>query len=390
MAEERSENNKNLCAVLSGINKFSIDFYKTISDYEKDNLIYSPLSIGIVLSMAAFGARDITEQEIKSGLHLHQDNEINKNGFQSLVDYFNKIEKVKFKLAQTIFTIDGFEIKHEFKNIIKNIFGSSTKSINFKHSAEACKIINKWYAKKTDDCIEEIVESHDLDNAIMVLASVVYFSGPWLFKFDSENTRPRPFHIDGETTINVDAMYQLNSFNYGPLPDIDAVYIELPYEKTNRDDATSMFIILPNEISDLSRVRESLAEINFKSLENNQIKTEIYLHMPKFKVQSTLKLEPFLEKMGMTNMFRDNANFSGITDRLPLKISKVIHNALIGVNEHGTEAATTAATNVLFESSRSWHSTPITVDINRPFVFVIYHSATNSILLQGHIKSPSN
>lgn len=127
-----------------------------------------------------------------------------------------------------------------------------------------------------------------------------------------------------------------------------------------------MFIILPNEISDLSRVRESLAEINFKSLENNQIKTEIYLHMPKFKVQSTLKLEPFLEKMGMTNMFRDNANFSGITDRLPLKISKVIHNALIGVNEHGTEAATTAGSYLLTDGENHL--------INFIFVFLLNYS----------------
>lgn len=42
-----------------------------------------------MLSMAAYGANETTEQQLISGLHLPEDKEANKIGFQKLIDTFN-------------------------------------------------------------------------------------------------------------------------------------------------------------------------------------------------------------------------------------------------------------------------------------------------------------
>ncbi|XP_044591014.1 leukocyte elastase inhibitor-like isoform X3 [Cotesia glomerata] len=383
-----SENEENLRAVSSGMNQFSADFYKTSSESTKDNLICSPLSAGIVLSMAAYGARGNTEKQMQTSLRMPENDAVGKSGFQSLIDTLNSVKKVQLKLAQKIFTTTGFEMKPDFKDITENNFRSTAQSLDFSKAVESSQTINKWCEEQTNSRIKEIVQPDDLNGAAMVLLNAVYFKGNWLSKFKGEQTLRKPFHVDEKSTKDVDMMHQRHSFNYGELPELDAIFVELPYEKEDENDAISMFIILPNDVNGLSKSEKSLSTVNFKSIHDNQRMTDMHLYMPKFKIESTLQLQPILEKMGMTDMFSDIADFTGITDSSPLKVSKVIQKAFIEVNEEGSEAAAVTAGVISFRSSKIPHPTPITVMIDRPFIYTIVHSAANAVLFQGHISDP--
>jgi len=69
-----------------------------------------------------------------------------------------------------------------------------------------------------------------------------------------------------------------------------------------------------------------------------------------------------------------------------LYITKVIHQAFIEVNEEGSEAA--AATAVVMGTK----SAPIRLaefKADRPFIFLIRHKATGSILFLGRITNPA-
>jgi serine protease inhibitor len=55
-------------AVAPGLNRFSSDLYHQLAAGDRGNLVFSPLSISIALSMAAAGARGQTAAEMAKAL----------------------------------------------------------------------------------------------------------------------------------------------------------------------------------------------------------------------------------------------------------------------------------------------------------------------------------
>lgn len=110
------------------------------------------------------------------------------------------------------------------------------------------------------------------------------------------------------------------------------------------------------------------------------------VHLPKFKLEEVYELNKPLAKMGMTDVFCSaKADLSGMNGEGGLFLSTVVHKAFVEVNEEGTEAA--AATGIelvtLSCSDRPEHFTA-----DHPFLFLIKHKATNSVLFLGRFMSP--
>ena len=109
--------------------------------------------------------------------------------------------------------------------------------------------------------------------------------------------------------------------------------------------------------------------------------------LPKFKMTEEFRLEGELEKLGMRDAFLPRvADFTGMqTDvrRPSLFISAIVHKAFVEVDEKGTEAA--GATGVILNKSE-----PVQFCADHPFLFVLRHNATGSILFIGRVSDPRN
>ena len=68
--------------------------------------------------------------------------------------------------------------------------------------------------------------------------------------------------------------------------------------------------------------------------------SEVELTLPKFEISfEWSNLENDLKSLGVTNIFdAKSSNLTNISDE-PLHVSKIVHKAVIKVNEEGSEAA---------------------------------------------------
>lgn len=104
-------------------------------------------------------------------------------------------------------------------------------------------------------------------------------------------------------------------------------------------------------------------------------------------MESGLELASVLSAMGMPAAFGGDADFSGINGRRNLFLSAVIHKAFVDVNEEGTEAA--AATGVAVARLAVIRPDPVVeFRADHPFVFLIRHNRSGSLLFLGRVINP--
>jgi serpin B len=110
--------------------------------------------------------------------------------------------------------------------------------------------------------------------------------------------------------------------------------------------------------------------------------------IPKFKMTLSLRMRQVLANMGMPSAFDPGrADFSKMTGGRDFFIDDVFHKAFVEVNEEGTEAA--AATGVVMTLSAIEPSEEPVFIADHPFIFLIRHKATGSILFIGRVADPS-
>ena len=384
-----------VATLVGGNSAFAFDLYHALT--EKDgNLFYSPYSISVALAMTYAGARGETERQMADTLHYRLSQDKLHNALNGLdLDLasrgknsgFEDSERIRLNIANAIWGQAGYQFAPDFLDVLALNYGAGMRSVNFVEAPEESrKAINDWVAESTEDRIRDLIPKKGItEQTRLVLANAIYFNASWLWTFDEELTDDHPFHLLNGDSVNTPMMTQTADFGY--VKKEGYLALELPYRAGNM----SMLVLLPDEgmfnefetALDTDLVRQALEEMEY---------TYLRLKMPKFKVESQFKLNEVLEDMGMPNAFSGSAaDFSGMDghkcgdDPGCLVISKVFHKAFVSVDEEGTEAA--AATAVAMAMSSRPEPQPVVID--RPFIFLIRDTVTDSILFVGRVVDPS-
>uniref|UniRef100_A0A9L0S6I7 Serpin B8 n=1 Tax=Equus caballus TaxID=9796 RepID=A0A9L0S6I7_HORSE len=364
---------------------FAINLLKMLGEKDNSrNVFFSPLSISSVLAMVFMGAKGNTAAQMSQALCLNKGGDVHQ-GFQSLLKEVNKAgTQCVLRMANRLFGEKTCDFLPAFKESCQKFYQAELEELSFAEDTEECrKHINDWVTKKTEGKISEILGAGTVSPLTkLVLVNGVYFKGRWNEQFDRKHTRGMRFKVNQEKKT-VQMMFKQAKFKMGYVDEVHTQVLELPYE----GEELSMVILLPDDDTELPVVEKALTYEKFRAWTNPEkmAKDKVQVFLPRLKLEESYDLESFLRSLGMTDAFEEaKADFSGMSTKKNMPVSKVTHKCFVEVNEEGTEAA--AATAVI-RNSRCSRSEP-TFCADHPFLFFIRHLKTNSILFCGRFSSP--
>ncbi|XP_070705021.1 alpha-1-antitrypsin homolog [Pempheris klunzingeri] len=360
---------------------FAFALYKSLNAKAAagQNIIFSPLGISTVLSMMSTGARGETHRQLFSSLGYSDLNQTQVNeASKHLLDHMHghSQENQQLDVGNGVALHSDFIPLETFVKDVKQYYSGEIFSVDFTKPAEAAAEINSFIANKTNDKIKDMVKDLNSEMAL-VLINYVYFKGQWEEPFDSEMTRKADFHVDETTKVQVDMMERTGHYKSYWDAENHTTVIMLPYKGN-----TSMMIVLPNE-GKMSEVEGYISKEHIKHWLHSVSMNYVWVFLPKFSISADASLSDTLKEMGITNAFENSADFSGISDKAKIKLSKASHATVLSVTERGTEAAAISIMEMIF------CCLPPSIIINRPFLVFILENSSESILFMGKINNPT-
>lgn len=354
---------------------------------DKKSVFISPYSIRTILSLCAEGAKGKTASEMFESLSLPIEPEQRRKEMQATTGQLHQAKGFELLTTNTIWINKTLSLLKSFSQVGETYYNSLTKSIGFSENAEkARKTINNFVAEKTKQMIKNLLpEGVITKETQMILTNTIYFKADWEKNFDKKNTQEKDFWLTSTEKKKAKMMYQKNRFSGGIFENHKV--IALPY----KGGEVRMWIVLP-ENKDLPALIKKMNPPMWQSLKSAAYNQEVLLTLPLFEFETKYKLKENLRGLGMNMAFSDAAEFGNISANASLKISEVIHQAKIKVEEKGTEAAAATAVVVNVTSSgirNEMPPPPLVFTADHPFLFVIEHIATQEILFAGTMLDPT-
>ena len=389
-ADEPSDaNGKTMQALVQANNAFSLDIYKRLAQRETGNLFLSPLNISMAFAMVYAGARGETAEQIAGVLRLapsQTDVHVGYAGLQEALQNQSGQGKYQLSLANRLWGQQSYVFSQDFTQLSRRYYGAELGQVDFRaRPEEARSAINQWVTQQTSGKIEDLLPEGSVDmNTLLVLTSAIYFKGDWESPFLPHATREAPFHITAKNQVDVPTMFQEERFEHAELAGVDL--LKLPY---NGEEQLSLIVLLPTNHDGLADLEKQLSPTQLTNWLKKLEPRQVQVYLPKFKSTSQFELKSTLGDMGMTAIFDpERADLSGISEQDQLVLSAAVHQAFVQVDEEGTEAA--AATGAVVGVTSAPADTPVIFRADHPFLYMIYHERTGSILFLGRLADPSS
>ena len=375
----------------SGLNIDSVaQLYPFFSEFtsealkaEKDeNLVVSPLTMYMLLSMLGEMTDGETREQIFDVLNVSTIGELRTLASGVWNSTYCDNGGFKSVLANSVWLDESIRFNRNVAHTLSEIYYASSFEGDFskeKYVSEYCN----WMNENTGNLFGISPENASVnDQTLMSIVSTLYFESAWRDdnSFNSNNNYNDVFHTNSGD-VEVTYMKRMIERHLFGSEYFYATYLELGSDG-------KMWIFLPDEEDSVEDVLSSEDFMNLVTKGNGvECKEyEITLSLPKFDIASHDSAEKYLERLGITDIFGSNADFSPVTDS-NVAVGEILQGTRLKIDEEGVVGGA-------YSEAIVWMGEHFPPDkkfefvLNRPFVVAITTRA-NLPLFIGVINDPT-
>ncbi|XP_042502400.1 serpin-ZX-like isoform X2 [Macadamia integrifolia] len=380
---------------ISSQTSFSLEIAKNVllNEAKDSNIVFSPLSIHVVLSLIAAGSKGPTLDQMLSFLRSKSNGELNSFASEIVSKVLTDGSQSggpRLSFANGVWMDKSLPLKASFKEIVDKVYKAVSMPVDFQAKAvEVANEVNLWAEKETNGLIKEVLPPGSVDSSTrLIFANALYFKGAWNENFDASKTKDYDFYLLDGSSVHVPFMTSKKK-QYVLACDGFKV-LRLPYKQGEDKRCFSMYFFLPDAKHGLPGLVEKVSsELGFldRHLPSEAVKVGDF-RIPRFKISFGFESSEVLKGLGLVLPFS-----GGLTETVDsplgqnLFVSSIFHKSFIEVNEEGTEAAAASAAVMTFEFMRL----PINVIdfvADHPFMYLIREEMTGVVLFIGHVLNP--
>lgn len=338
---------------------------------DKSNLLFSPLSIEIVLALLGYAAEGKTRQELISYLGDDSDDLLNEISAlaASVAD-----DRAAF-VANAIFA-DDLVIKNLLPPFIATI--RKTSATEILPLPDNPKEINDWVRLKTKRMIPSIVSPGERLENLNILNAVA-FEASWLDPYYDEYVKDGFFYRQ-------DGSMEKAKFLLGTEERLINNESAIGFLKPYQNCGFSFMALLPKETKSPADYIASLPENALSEMIRGAVGERVIVTMPEFSFDDMHDIKQILQIEGVRSVFEEKtADISNMVSLTGSYVANIKHKAHIEVDRKGTKAA---ATTMISCCAAGIPPKPrFNIKLDRPFVFAIVHDESGLPLFLGVVNT---
>jgi serpin B len=357
---------------------------RLLSSAGSSNIVVSPESLGVALTMLELGAAGATQQEIASALGEGRSTAAAQAvGWDALVARLQSdaaASRVQLTDETCLFLQRSLAVKPAYLDALQRYFDTGLERVDFA-APHAAAAVNAWIANSTRGAVPQLFAEPLPYMTELVLTDAVRFAARWAPE------------VDFLTSLDTPGSFVTASGARVPVTMMKLESSSLAYVSTNRLEAVVLpyagegfeAVAVEARGGSLSSVVDSLDSAELTKLASSARVGSVTLTMPKFSISSEANLDETLRAMGIAGAFGLRANYTGITTALGLQLQAIAQADSLTVDERGTD---TSSVSGVRSGPTLQHGHIETISFDHPFLFVIRDRATGAIVSDAIVADP--